>query len=275
MGFTRGCSSVAISAQDRASKVATRQDARIMHLAARTDRLPEEAAAAQAKREWEEASDLARAAREQASLIQLALVKEVSVAHLLELACPTAKNIAHGMAKISETPFWKNRKHKQQKEAGMAVSMDGEDLILTSADADAEKANRAWNETNALAALTRENADRMKRRVEEAVNLAKDLEAKSVKAEAIAQRAAHIAETARFKKRKHEEEEEDRKKRMATMQEEARKQNNEEARKYRRVAPSRKSSSTDGNEQQQPQERLQPHPPRYPPPGRTVSAGWS
>ena len=239
-----------------------------MHFASGTaahgDRIPEEDAADKAKHEWEEASDLAHAAREQANLIQLAASKTVSVARLLELACPTAKNIAHGMAKISETPFWKNRKHKQQKEAGMAVSM-----------ADAEEANRAWKETNALAALTRENADRMKRRVEEAVNLAKDLEAKSVKAEAIAQRAAHIAETARFKKRKHEEEEEDRKKRMATMQEEARKQNNEEARKYRRVAPSRKSSSTDGNEQQQPQERLQPHPPRYPPPGRTVSAGRS
>ena len=148
-------------------------------------------------------------------------------------------------------------------------------LCAPCADADAEKASRAWRETHELADLAIENATRMKRRAAEAVSLAKDLEAKSAKAKAVAQRTAHIAETALLKKRKHEEQEEDRKKRMATMQEEARKQNNEEARKYRRVAPSRKSSSTDGNEQQQPQERLLPRPPRFPPPGRTVSAGRS
>ena len=87
------------------------------------------------------------------------------------------------------------------------MSMDGEDLILTSADADAEKASRAWRETHELADLAIENATRMKRRAAEAVSLAKDLEAKSAKAKAVAQRTAHIAEPALLKKRKHEEQE--------------------------------------------------------------------
>ena len=269
----------------------------------------EEVAADKARFEWEEASDLAIAAGQHANMIQVAAGKAVGLARLLEEACPTAKNVAQGMAKISETVFWEKRKHKQQKEAGKAVSMDGEDnemnkgqmhiekdenermvpvlvmdetekkeqlLILTRADADAEKASRAWRETHELADLAKENATRMKRRAAEAVSLAKDLEAKSGKAKAVAQRTAHIAETALLKKRKHEEQEEDRKKRMATMQEEARKQNDEEARKHQRAATSgRSSSSTDGNEQQQPQHRLHPRPPIYPPPGRMALPKWS
>ena len=266
----------------------------------------EEVAADKARREWEEASDLAIAARQHANMIQVAAGKAVGLARLLEEAWPTGKNVAQGMARISETVFWKKRKHKQQKEAGMAVSMDGEDnemnkgqmhiekdenervlvmdetekkeqlLILTRADADAEKGSRAWRETHELADLAIENATRMKRRAAEAVSLAKDLEAKSAKAKAVAQRTAHIAETALLKKRKHEEQEEDRKKRMATMQEEARKQNDEEARKHQRAATSgRSSSSTDGNEQQQPQHRLHPRPPIYPPPGRMALPKWS
>ena len=200
----------------------------------------EEVAADKARREWEEAFDLAIAARQHANKIQDAAGKAVGLARLLEEACPTAKNVAQGMAKISETVFWEKRKHKQQKEAGKAVSMDGEDnemnkgqmhiekdenermvpvlimdetekkeqlLILTRADADAEKASRAWRETHELADLAIENATRMKRRAAEAVSLAKDLEAKSAKAKAVAQRTAHIAETALLKKRKHEEQE--------------------------------------------------------------------
>ena len=196
------------------------------------DRIMEEVAADKARREWEEASDLAIAARQHANMIQVAAGKAVGLARLLEEACPTAKNVAQGMARISETVFWKKRKHKQQKEAGKAVSMDGEDnemnkgqmhiekdenermvpvlvmdetekkeqlLILTRADADAEKASRAWRETHELADLARENATRMKRRAAEAVSLAKDLEAKSGKAKAVAQRTAHIAETALLK----------------------------------------------------------------------------
>ena len=140
-------------------------------------------------------------------------------------------------------------------------------VLMSHEDADADKAGTAWRETYELADLAGQYANRMKRRAAEAVSLAEDLEAKCAKAKGVAQRTAHIAETALSKKRKGEEQEENRKKRMATLQEEASKRNDEEARKRQRAATSgSSSSSTERKEQQQRQQRLRPRPPDYPPP---------
>ena len=259
----------------------------------------EEADADKAGLAWKEAAKLADAARQYANRMQFAAAKAVGLAQDLEAVCATAKSVAQRTAHLAETAFWKKRKHEEQEEARKAAMMDEKEdqmikeevefeeediegysdvVIVSCEEADADKAGLAWKEAAKLADAARQYANRMQFAAAKAVGLAQDLEAVCATAKSVAQRTAHLAETAFWKKRKHEEQEEARKKRMPSEQEEARKRNDEEARKRQQVATSSSSSSsTRRNQQQQKQHRLRPRPPDHPPPRPWTlpSAKWS
>ena len=118
-----------------------------------------------------------------------------------------------------------------------------------------------------LPGLAGEDADRMRCRAAETMDVAEDFEARCAKAKGVVRRTAHIVETTLSQRQNCEEQEEDGKKQMATPQGEARKRNDEEAGKRQRAATcGRSTSSTERNEQQQCQQRLRPRHPDYPPP---------
>ena len=262
----------------------------------------EEVAADKARREWEEASDLAIAARQHANMIQVAAGKAVGLARVVEAACPTAKNVAQGTANLAAMPFFKKRKHEAQEEVRKVAKMDDEDKKMKTGQIQIEEneiegyvpdvmekkiddhtqialvSNEAWSRAFELATEAQKFANRLSHIAAEAMNQAANFDAKCAEAHSAWDRTAVVVETTLSKKQNREEQKEDGKKQMATLHPEARKRNDEETRKCQRASTSgRSTSSTERNEQQQRQQWLRvPCPPSYPPPrpSATPSVKW-
>ena len=86
-----------------------------------------------------------------------------------------------------------------------------DDILAPGDEADAEEARLARKEASYLAELARQYANRIQFAATTAVGLARDVEAACTTVRNVAQRTAHLAETAVWKKRKPEERKEARK----------------------------------------------------------------